>query len=287
MKTNFVPDAQSLRILKECLNGQTWVSQKRPERFMEMMRLHTGLIGSMSGRGMDRDGLELKNPLVVALGDSVTAGHFESLIPQEDSDKPAFFAYVEECHRSGEPAVFDVTDARVCYLEKFRLRLIDRFEKTSVSVLNSGIAGDNLLQMALRAQRDVIRYQPDLVLINGSLNWSEALGTGETYRRTLTDLVRRIKAETEAEIILMTANGDLPGVDRYGNRLEKTWTAELAGVIREVAAAEDTCLADAHALWTKAKEEGADWAALLANGVNHPCAEGHDVYADLLMQLFS
>ena len=285
MKTSFVPDSKSLAILQNCLKSQSWVSEKRPQRFLEIMRTHVGLIGVMSGLGMDAEGLEFKNPLIVALGDSVTAGHFESAIPTDEAERAAFSAYVERCHRSGEPAVFDLTDARVCYLEKFRQRLIDRFETTSVSVVNSGIAGDTLLQMSKRANRDVIRYQPDLVLINGSLNWPDDLGDAEVYRRTLTGLVRRVKAETTADIILMTANGDIPGFDRYGKRMSKTWTAALAQVIREVAAAEDTCLADTHALWTKAREEGADWAGLLANGVNHPCAAGHDVYADLLMQL--
>ena len=44
---------------------------------MEKMHRNTGMAGGMFGLAGE-DGLERKNPVIVALGDSVTAGHFES-----------------------------------------------------------------------------------------------------------------------------------------------------------------------------------------------------------------
>lgn len=66
-------------------------------------------------------------------------------------------------------------------MEQFRNLLIDKYEQTSVSAVNSGIAGDSMYGMKARLYRDVIRYQPDLVILNGSLNWGEEHGSTEDY----------------------------------------------------------------------------------------------------------
>lgn len=63
-------------------------------------------------------------------------------------------------------------------------------------------------------------------------------------------------------------------------------TPERVRVIREVAEEQKVCLADVYAVWEDAREKGCPWKELLANGVNHPGAEGHQVYADVLMKLF-
>lgn len=188
------------------------------------------------------------------------------------------------------PKAVEVVDARESYIEKFREHLIDRFELTSVSVVNSGIAGDHLRSMAARMERDVIRYRPDLVLINGSLNWNDQLGTTEEYRELLRGMVQRLKKETEADIILLTSNGDLPNNSAFmkmmGQAGAEPTTGERAEAIRAVAAEEQVCLADVYAVWEEARARGCPWKEILSNGVNHPGVEGHEVYAEVLMKLF-
>ncbi len=56
--------------------------------------------------------------------------------------------------------------------------------------------------------------------------------------------------------------------------------------IRELAAEENVCLADVYAVWELARENKCPWEELLANKVNHPGIEGHEVYAEVLMKLF-
>ena len=261
-------------------------SPVKPVRFIEKMKTNQGSIGLLSGKGLDEEGLERKNPVIVALGDSVTAGHFESLLPKEPEKLSAFWETAERMAAGGEamPPV-EITDPRESYIEKFRNLLIDKFELTSVSVINAGIAGDNLIQMSARAYRDVIRYQPDLVLINGSLNWDEEMGTTKVYKQILQDLVKRIKIETAADIILLTPNGDLPNTLFGEENPPLPTTPERVKVIREVANAEQVSLADVYAVWEAAREAGCPWEELLANGVNHPGIEGHEVYAIVLMKL--
>lgn len=62
-------------------------------------------------------------------------------------------------------------------------------------------------------------------------------------------------------------------------------TGERVVAIREVAEEEQVCLADVYAVWEAAREAGCPWKELLANGINHPGVEGHEVYAMVLMKL--
>ena len=63
-------------------------------------------------------------------------------------------------------------------------------------------------------------------------------------------------------------------------------TPQRAEAIRELAAEESVCLADVRAVWDAAREAGCPWEELLANRINHPSVEGHEVYAKVLMKLF-
>lgn len=294
MKTAFRAREPYAGILLQAAKDFTCNSPVRPLRFIRKMQENQGFIGMISGKGLDEGGLERKNPLIAALGDSVTAGHFESLIPEEPEQVKRFFDFIRNPGKPPKdfipPKAVEVVDARESYIEKFRERLIDRFELTSVSVVNSGIAGDQLRSMAARMERDVIRYRPDLVLINGSLNWNPGLGTAEEYKEVLRGMVRRLKEETEADIVLLTPNGDLPNntpfMKMMGQAGTEPTTGERVKAIREVAEEEQVCLADVYAVWETARARGCPWKEILANGVNHPGVEGHEAYAEVLMKLF-
>ena len=299
MKTTFRIRQPYAEIFLRCAEEFVCNSPMRPERFIRRMKENTGMAGSAFGL-LDENGLERKNPVIVALGDSVTAGHFESTItPAIAAGMQRYFEglgqgiprekLLSELMQDGRIPPIEVFDARESYIEKFRAMLIDKYELTSVSVINSGIAGDTLPSMAARAERDVIRYEPDLILFNGSLNWDDAvMGDAQVYKEMLRALVRRFKSETQADIILLTPNGDLPNImfTAPGQGVPEPTTERRAQAIRELAAEEQVCLADARAVWTAAQEAGCPWEELLANRINHPSAEGHEVYAKVLMKLF-
>lgn len=96
--------------------------------------------------------MERKNPGIVALGDSVTAGHFEWIIPFDEILRVFQDGTIDFSKPLG------IHDAREAYHEKFRYKPIDLFEFTSVSVIKAGIAGDSIYGMAARLERDVLRY---------------------------------------------------------------------------------------------------------------------------------
>lgn len=297
MKTTYRIKQPYCDLFLQCARETPCQSPVRPERFLRKMAMNQGILGVLSGFGLDSQGLERKNPVIVALGDSVTAGHFERLPSQGDPAQVMEATTrrmelterlgaqgVEEAFAKGElPALppVEIADARESYLEKFRELLLDQFELTSVSTINAGIAGDHLLSMIARADRDVVWYQPDLVLINGVLNWGLNLGTTAQYKEHLRGLVRKLQQETEADIVLVTPNGDLPNPPPP----QGEGTPDRVEAVRQVAWEEGVCLADTYAVWERARELGCPWEELLCNGVNHPSAEGHLVYAITLMKL--
>ena len=225
--------------------------------------------------GDTEDGLEAKNPVVVALGDSVTAGHFEFLGDPEEN-----FKKIMSEGLSPEDAL-EVTDARVCYLEQFRGMLIDHYEQPSVSTINAGIAGDTIYGMQKRLYRDVLRYQPDLVIVNGSLNWTKECGSGADYEKALRQVVKALKAGMQGDIVLMTPNMAVPSPFDNPN----VPLIERIESIRKIAQEEEVCLADTYKVWEAYAAEGYPIEALLANGGNHPSVTGHEMFARVLMRL--
>ena len=265
--------AEALRLARETKAA----GSRRPEKFRKAMRENRGALNVFTPFLENRTGMERKNPLIVALGDSVTAGHFEF-----NGDPAELFAKADAGGLGPDDAI-EITDARECYLERFRLKLIDYYEMTSVSTVNSGIAGDNLYGMQKRLYRDVIRYQPDLVLINASLNWPEPCGDTAVYEKMLSEIVETVKEETKSDIILMTPNMELHPEGQPGNPVSTL--AERVGVIRRIADKSEVCLADTWAVWEKYRDLGYPVKALLANGLNHPSVTGHEMFAEVLMHL--
>ena len=153
----------------------------------------------------------------------------------------------------------------------------------TISAINAGIAGDTILGMEARLTRDVISHDPDLTIINGSLNWGPELGENRLFYESLRRIVRRVKRETGSDIVLMTPNMQCLDNAPFppGDSLE-----ERVRMIRQVAAEEDACLADVYKVWEGFVSAGHPAAALLANGVNHPTPAGHQVMAEVLMKFF-
>lgn len=245
MKTEFrMPKEMSEAFLK-LAERMPLRRNKRPERLIEILKTEIPSIGY--GKG---DGLETRNPLIVALGDSVTAGYFECL------------------------------DVEAGYVSVFQKLLLEKFENALINVYNAGLGSDMLPTMEARLERDVISMNPDLVLINGSLNWSSQFGGKEEYKKILQRIVKRIQEETHAEIILLTPNPIAPD---FGPESELVQRVEA---IRETAEELDTCLADVYEIWSQFIKLGNDPKIMMANEINHPDVTGHLVYAKELMKLF-
>ena len=226
--------------------------------------------------GLDEEGLERRNPVISVLGDSITAGHFEWTISKAEVRR-----FLDGQLKESETQILEVVDLRQVYHEQFRMLLADYYGNTSVSVINAGVAGDNLIGMEKRLKRDVLNFDPDLIIWNGSMNWNEKMGSTEDYGKLLETTIEEIRDVTDAEIILMTPNLSVPLKTPEALRLR-----ERVECIRKMAEKYGLCLADVYQFWEEfCGMYHPDVREMLANGINHPTAAGHTVYAECLMQL--
>ena len=202
---------------------------------------------------------------IAFLGDSVTQGCFE--VYKTDSDS------IE--------TVFDPVNA---YSMKLRELLAVLYPNVQVNIINSGISGDSAANGAIRLERDILRYQPDLVVVSYGLNDS-TLGRGRIseYTDALAMIFERLKA-ADIECIFLTENMMNTYVSSHiqDENLRKTAQAfadiENSGTLsaffqaaKKVAVEYNVPVCDCYARWRRMFESGVDTTELLANHLNHPC----------------
>ncbi len=213
---------------------------------------------------LDREGLIEHGPItIVALGDSVTHGAFG---PGEvDQDK----VY----HR--------LLAQRISKIRSY----------VPVNVINAGIGATNAKMAIPRLEKQVFTHNPDLVTVCFGLNdvnvsledFSDALRTifGECIKRGI-------------ECIFLTPNmlNTYTHDDTHPDHVsysKVTAKKQSEGVMdrcvetaKAVAEEMGVKVADAYAVW-KERAKTEDTTLLLANRINHPIREMHEVFADVLM----
>ena len=208
--------------------------------------------------------------LIVAFGDSVTQG---------------MTAYGEQTHD-------EVYHARLKWM------LESWYPQCTFSVINAGVSGQSATGALALLERDVIRHQPDLVLISFGLNdaWGGLEKVG-AFADALTQSVTRIQNETKSEVILLTPSfmnkADNPRVHLVHRHLisgmaeiQNSGTlAAYAEAVRQVAQQLAVPCADVYRAWEALAEQGVDTDAMLANGLNHPTAEAHEIAAEALIRI--
>ena len=205
-------------------------------------------------------------PTIVALGDSVTQGCFESLPGQ--------------------------TDYSAVYHNQLKLKLNLLFSKP-LNVINAGIGGDNAPGGAARLERDVLCHNPDLVTVCFGLN--DVNGEKETYWNALEEIFTRLKDAGIATVFLtpnMLNTRVLDSVPEGWLRDYAHKTAEMQNTGRmdeyisgaiAVANRLNVPVCDCYKIWKQMEQRGVDVSALLSNGINHPNREMHKLFADSLL----
>lgn len=189
----------------------------------------------------------------VALGDSITAGWLEHGILDSDAAYPALF----------------------------RRRLATLYPHAMLSVLNAGLGGENTEGALTRLERDVLRHDPHLVTICLGLNDArKGREFVNDFTNNLSEIVRRVQTESNADILLLTPN------IRGDHGTDDGTVTEFVRAIRQVARTTDTGLADVHAIYQGAVRMGAHPADLLSNRFSHPTREGHHIFANALIEFF-
>lgn len=215
---------------------------------------------------MDRKGLEANGPItIVAFGDSVTHGAVAG----------------------GE------INYETVYWNRLRVMLNGVRNYVPVNVINAGIGGITAKGSLERIESQVLKHEPDLVIVCFGLN--DVNGSLEGYLSSLRTIFEKCLA-SGAEVIFLTPNMlntyVAEGTEaRYLEYAAKTAQMQNEGrmdlyISSAVRLAEELGIpvADAYAEW-KRLSETEDTTLLLANRINHPTKEMHALFAEKLFEI--
>lgn len=162
-----------------------------------------------------------------------------------------------------------------------------------VNVINAGIGGMTAASSLARMERDVFSHHPDLVIVCFGLN--DINGPLAEYTDALAAIFRACHRYGTAAIF-MTPNmlntyvteDTPPELREYAAKTaaiqnDGTMDAYMQAACR-TAREQGIPVCDCYALW-KQRSETEDTTRLLANGINHPRAELHELFAQELFRM--
>ena len=227
------------------------------------------------------DAFQHRPVTIACLGDSVTHGCFEVFINRHGN--------VDTRYAPNEG-----------YVRRLQDRLFTLYPAAAVTVINCGISGDSSTGALNRFDRDVARFNPDLVIVDLGLNDSMNKNVEEgiaNYDKAMRAIFAKIQA-IGAEAVLLTPNYMCSYVDpSVPDGILKEIAADATKVqnegiltryvdaARKAADDMNVPVADAYAVWQAMEKSGVDTTALLSNSINHPTAEMHDIFAAELLKV--
>jgi lysophospholipase L1-like esterase len=197
--------------------------------------------------------------LIVAWGDSVTAG--------------------SGC--GGQPQYW--------YQNRFGVELHERFPQSEVEVKTAGWGGRNsrtYMDQPRGAQfdfvRDVLEPKPDLVVIEFV---NDSYLSGEALTKQYDEILQKITGNG-SEIIFLTPHLVRPDWLKLADPRVDDDPRPYVQDLRKFAAARSIALADGSARWCRLWRQGIPYIIYEANWINHPEAQGLQLFVDALMALF-
>jgi acyl-CoA thioesterase-1 len=162
------------------------------------------------------------------------------------------------------------------YLDFLAEMLEKKYPACDVTIINRGIPGDTAEGGLFRLREDVLDGDPDLVFIQFALNDAFMGVDPGRFRNTIKLIVERIKADTEAEILLITS---VPIMYEASDAMAERFYAILADIAEE----EDVSIAMVHSYWKKKVSEGIDFRGLVQGDMVHPNVEGYRLMAEAII----
>ncbi len=212
---------------------------------------------------LDLSGLIEQGPLnLVAFGDSVTHG----------------------CVAPGE------YDYESVYWSRLRRKLTAVNPSMPVNAINAGINGITAKASLGRIERDVLSHHPDLVIVCFGLN--DVNGPLDDYLASLKEIFSACRSD-ERDTVFMTPNMLNTRVAPDTAPQYLSYAAVTAGYqnggrmdlyMKEACAlaeASGVTVCDCYSAWKK-RAETEDVTMLLANRINHPVREMHELFAQML-----
>lgn len=178
------------------------------------------------------------------------------------------------------------------YWNLLRQKILDIKNYVPVNVINAGIGGITAKDSLKRIESQVLCHQPDLVIVCFGLN--DVNGSLDDYLQSLETIFNKC-ISFGTEVIFMTPNMLNTYVADDTKEEIKAYAAVTAEIqtsgkmdkyISEAIKTAVKCgvkICDCYSEWKKLSETQ-DTTMLLANRINHPKAEMHYLFADMLFK---
>lgn len=214
---------------------------------------------------MDRDGLSEYGPItIVAFGDSVTHGAVAK----------------------------DEINYETVYWNRLRQKINAVRAYMPVNVINAGIGGVSAKSSLGRMDKQVLAHNPDLIIVCFGLN--DINGPLEEYLDSMEKIFDR-GLKSGADVIFMTPNMLNTTVAEDTPEVHYEYAIKTAGIQNDgtmdlfmesavkLAEKMGVKVCDCYSKWKKLSETQ-DTTYLLANRINHPTKEMHELFAQSLFE---
>ena len=190
-------------------------------------------------------------------------------------------------------AVNGYMDYESVYWNRLKKKLNAFRDYIPVNMINASIGGTTAKHSLPRLEKQVLKHEPDLVIVCFGLN--DVNGSLEDYLAPLGEIFEKCLA-SGAEVIFMTPNmlntyvaDDAPA--QHYNYAFKTAEMQNGGrmdsymnAAAELAQRCGVTVCDCYAKW-KELSKTEDVTMLLANRINHPVPEMHELFAESLYSI--
>ncbi len=166
------------------------------------------------------------------------------------------------------------------YLDFLADMLKVSFPGCDVTIINRGIPGDTAEGGLFRLRKDVLESDPDLVFIQFALNDAFTGVLPVRFKNTIKTMVDHIRADTFAEILLMTS---VPIMHQEEDFMAENFYSRLIELSKE----ENIPIALVHHYWKQKIAEGTDIRSLVQMDMVHPNVEGYRLMAEAVLEVFT
>ena len=190
-------------------------------------------------------------------------------------------------------AIIENIDHENVYHNRLKRKLNAFRDYIPVNMINASIAGASALESLPRLEKQVLKHEPDLVIVCFGLN--DVNKPLEEYLSPLKEIFERCKA-AGSDIIFMTPNTLNTYVAEGTPAKHLAYAAKTAEMQNSgrmdtyieaaIKLAKDlgVTVCDCYAKWKKLAETE-DTTLLLANRINHPTPEMHELFAQCLFDV--
>jgi lysophospholipase L1-like esterase len=154
-----------------------------------------------------------------------------------------------------------------------------KYPGSPFKILNRGIPGDTARDGLRRLDREILRFNPDLVLIQFALNDAYTEFNPDNFKKNIDMIISKVREKTGSEIALLTSVALL---DPLENKTAETFYSR----IRELGTKHTIPVAAVHDYWKKKISEGVIHSTLVQMDGVHPTEKGYQLMAEAVFELF-